>query len=698
MNFFSRLSFHHRIFVLIGLFVIVSIAVMWFFIRPMYERQVVEERTTVVQQLQHFALRSIDEKLNQWIGVAQYLGWNLQSRPNDVDVLIRQQIAFDTSLIQIVVSSPELTDEFVATSSAHPAFTFSRSDEVWTIFQNDTSVSTLWINDSVSGRQIFGMQKKVRVDNKLIFLTMFLDSKNLLQQLDKIPIGGTFTVQVGNEKGLIYSNASIAFPALTGSWQNLTVMNDVTVQKTEWKLFYSKFSTVPMYLLIGIPRDVIVQPVQNLLFTSLLVLVGLTSLVAVFGWIFSRQLSKPVTQLVRDVEHLKTLDFSRPVSVPELREIASVAATIESMRTVLERYQRINVEKIIFEEWKNKFFLSHSEDGISITDGNGVFTFMNDRFVQVYDELQRSSPVRNREDLFVHPNIGKSKETSREERSGSYTILFHQKEIMVGSQNAEPQYFRLHDVTITRDSEQLGSLIVLHDLTQDRMIDKMKTEMMNFIVHELRNPLNSIMGFASFIMDDPEMEVSERTEYIRIIQSSSRTMNQLVNRFLDVQRLESRTVDYHKESSDLVSIAKLVCDSQKPQLKEKSIELTFRAEENIPRTIVSPDLMREAFLNLVSNAIKYGDENRTIDVEMKRNGENILFIITDHGYGIPAEDQEKLFSKFFRVTSNKKAATQIGTGLGLAHVKEVMTYHKGQVSLESNSAIGCKFTLTIPIE
>ncbi|MFZ4621430.1 MAG: sensor histidine kinase, partial [Bacteroidota bacterium] len=528
-------------------------------------------------------------------------------------------------------------------------------------------------------------------------ITMYADTKHLLHQLERLPIGGNFAVQVGGEQGFIYSNAEISFPIMPESWMNLTVMQDVPVQRTEWKIIFSKFSTVPMYLLIGIPKEVILLPVRNLLFTSVVVIAALTLIVIVFGWNFSRQLSKPVTQLVADVERLKGLDFSLPVSIPQLKEIASVATTIESMRTVLERYQRINVEKIIVEEWKNKFFLSHSEDGICITDGNDAFTFMNDTFRLVSTQLQKSAPVTGKLELLSHPGIERTKESSREEFNGAYKVSFHQKEIKVEIPDAEPQYYRLHDVTIERGTEKLGSLIVLHDLTNDRLMDKMKSEMMNFIVHELRNPLNSIMGFTSFMTEEPDMAVEERMEYLKIVQESSRTMNQLVNRFLDVQRLESRTIEYHQESCDLVKIARTVCDSQKPQLTAKSITLNFAAEENIPQTIAAPDLMREAFLNLVSNAIKYGDENRTIDVMMKRQDENILFIITDHGYGISAEDQQKLFSKFFRVTSNKKAASQIGTGLGLAHVKEVMTFHKGNVTLDSNAEIGCKFTLFIPI-
>jgi len=697
MTLFSRLSFQHRIFILIGLFAVVSMSVIWTVVRPRYEQQVVEERTTVVQQLQHFAVRSIDEQLGQWITITHYLAWNLQNRPQDAGILMRQQIAFDTSIVQIVVSSPDLTEDFTATSTAYPTFSYFPQRDAWSELPIDSSTAYLWTNDSLSQLKIFGVRKSFLVDSKQYYLTLFADSRSLLHQLNVLPIGGTFAVQIGNERGFVYSTAEITFPERQENVNNLSVIRDVSIEGTEWKVLSARFSSVPMHMLVAIPSEIILKPVQELLFFSSFIILVVTVLVVVFGWNFSRQLTKPITQLVQDVERLKALDFTQPVSVPKLREIAAVAATVESMRNVLERYQRINVEKIIVEEWKNKFFLSHSEDGICITDESDTFSFMNDRFLQLKESLHASAPLGNKQDLLSHPQLERTKETFREETSGPFSIMFHQKEIIISLPDQERQFFRLHDVSITRGSEKLGSLIVLHDLTTERLIDKTKTEMMNFIVHELRNPLNSIMGFSSFIKDEPEMSLKERMEYITIIQQSSRTMNQLVNRFLEVQRLESHSVEYHKEPTDLVAVAKMVCDSQKPQLQEKSIGLTFHAEEGIPKTTVAPDLMREAILNLVSNAIKYGDENRTIDVAMKRTGNSIQFVITDHGYGISAEHQEKLFSKFFRVTSNTKAATQIGTGLGLAHVKEVMKYHKGDVMLESNSEIGCRFTLTIPI-
>ena len=697
MNIFSRISFQYRIFIVVGLFVAVSFAILWFLVRPLYEHQVVEERSTVVQELQHYATSSINEQLEQWIDISRYVAWNLQNHPENADVLIRQQIAFDTAIVQIVVSSSESNDEYVITNSLYPKFTYAPSLAEWMNIENDSTTAVLWSNNRERNQLIFGVKKSFFVNRIPYVITIYTSTNNLLTQLQRLPIGGEFVVQVGNDRRFVFTTSTIVFPNAQIAEHNLSVIQDVTINTTQWKVFIAKFTSVPMFMRIGIPMEVILRPVNKLFVYSSIIIFSITLCIIVAGWIISLQLSKPIGNLVRDVEHLSTLDFSQPIEIPELREIAQVATTVESMRTVLERYQRINVEKIIFEEWKNKFFLLHSEDGICITDSSGSFTFMNERFKTLQDELQKTNPVLDKHSFTAHHHIKRSKETSREENSGQYTITFHQSELAVEIPDRADEFFRLHDVTIMRDNEQLGSLIVLHDLTNERMIDKMKTEMMNFIVHELRNPLNSIMGFSSFMIDEPEMPVDERSEYVRIIQESSRTMNQLVNRFLDVQRLESHTVDYHKENTDLVAVAKLVCDSQKPQLLAKSIQLQFTAEENIPSTIVAPDLMREAFLNLVSNAVKYGDENRTIEVEMKRQGDSVLFIITDHGYGISIEDQEKLFSKFFRVTSNKKAAGQLGTGLGLAHVKEVMKFHKGDVALESNNNIGCRFTLTIPI-
>ena len=98
----------------------------------------------------------------------------------------------------------------------------------------------------------------------------------------------------------------------------------------------------------------------------------------------------------------------------------------------------------------------------------------------------------------------------------------------------------------------------------------------------------------------------------------------------------------------------------------------------------------------MSNAIKYGDPERTIDIDLKSTKSDVSVAITDHGFGISIENQNKVFEKFFRVKSNYKAAKEKGTGLGLAYVKEIMLRHNGDIKLESSSKIGSRFILTFP--
>jgi signal transduction histidine kinase len=224
----------------------------------------------------------------------------------------------------------------------------------------------------------------------------------------------------------------------------------------------------------------------------------------------------------------------------------------------------------------------------------------------------------------------------------------------------------------------------------------MKTEMMNVVVHELRNPVSSIMGFSDILLNDKTVTETESQEFMTHIMSSSQKLNALINRFLDISRLESRRIEYPKKLIDCAACVREVAKSQQPQLLHKSLTAEIDIAEDVPEIFVVPDLFREAVLNLLSNAVKYGEPGRTIDLKLIRTENELVFSITDHGYGIPPEAQEKLFTKFYRV-QNPKSIKEIGTGLGLAYVKEIAEYHHGSITLESNAEIGSRFTLSLPI-
>lgn len=697
MNIFSKLSLQQRIFLSVGLFVGITLVIVWFVIRPRYEQGVINERTTIVQQIQQYALQTGDEKFQSWVNVTRYLAYEAESHPNELDIAMRQNIALKPSIIQIIITSPDINDELTVTNSGYLNFNLVLPAADWRPYKQDSTTGVQLIYDSLSTMLLFAAKKEFTLAEKHFSIVTFANANEVMENFKELPIEGRFGSILRSKQKIVYHTTPEFDHVAADVHENITSLRTTDIHGEQCVIVAAEFATVPYSSTIVIPASLFLQPVERLFLYSLAFLTGIMIVVILLGWFVSRQISKPVAQLVSEVEQLSALDFSTPISALKLPELERIGTTIESMRLILERYHRMNVEKIIFEEWKNKFFLSHSQDMIALTNPDGTFFFMNDLFSKLRTELAPAAPLIKKDELFSHHYISSSKETISTEQSGDFSITVRQKELFVQRTQGDPQYLRFHDVSIIRHDEHLGSLLTLHDLTNERLIDQMKTDMMNVIVHELRNPLNSIIGFSSFILDDEELSQEEKKQYISIILENGRSMNEIVNRFLEVQRLESRTVEYPKEECDLVEIARSVCDSQKPQCTQKMLTLNFAAEPHMPTVHASKDLMREAFLNLVSNAIKYGDENRTIDVEMKQSDSHLQFVITDHGYGISAQDQTKLFTKFFRVTSNQKAADQLGTGLGLAHVKEVMKYHNGAVSLESNPEIGCRFTLSIPM-
>ena len=180
------------------------------------------------------------------------------------------------------------------------------------------------------------------------------------------------------------------------------------------------------------------------------------------------------------------------------------------------------------------------------------------------------------------------------------------------------------------------------------------------------------------------------------INLSGERMNGLVNRFLDIQRLESGRVSIDFENVDIAKIVQNVCSVTHPLLSEKNLKTNVTKEGKNFKIKANSDLVFDAIQNLLSNAVKYGEPRRTIEIAIQDLDHQLKVSVTDFGYGISIEDQKKVFDKFFRVKSNAKSAREKGTGLGLAYVREIMNKHNGEIELESNQSIGTRFTLVFP--
>jgi signal transduction histidine kinase/HAMP domain-containing protein len=697
MILFSSVSLQNRIFLFVGTLVFAVILMLWVVVRPKYEASVIDERLTIVEQLQNYSMIGIDQKFGEWTNVARYVAWQASSHPAGLDLLLRQFMVLNPELVEIRLSSPSMKDELSSRNTDYQPITLNIRDADWLPSKSDTSARIAWVYIGDQGLNLVVIRKQFRLQNIQLAVMVVADAKAIVKSLDNLPLGDDYSASITGPNGVVFANRSSFVPEhVSQSLDEISQLRRVSVQGNTWRVITAGFQSSDFWMVVAIPEALVIKPVHDLFLYSTAAIVAITFLVLIFGWFVSRQISKPVSLMVEDVEKMSALDFTHPIRAPQLPELRQMGKTIETMRQVLERYHRINVEKIIFEEWKNRFLMSYSEDMIAIADSSDRFTFINDRLLIFLRQLDAAESITHKSQLVNHPHITKIKESLRSEKSGSLVVRLVQSELKIAVEARTPLFFRLHDVAIHKDNDDLGSMLIFHDLTNEREIDQMKTDMINVVVHELRNPLSSIMGFASLMLEDEQQKPEERTEFLKIILSSSQNLNMLINRFLDIQRLESGKVNFSKELTNLSPIIRSLIESQKPQLMKKSLSINFVEDDALPAVAVAPELINEAFLNLISNAVKYGDSHRSIDIALTGSGGNVIFSITDHGYGISPEDQTKLFTKFFRATSNRKAAEQGGTGLGLAHVKEIVAYHNGSIRLESTPEIGCRFTVTIP--
>ncbi len=693
-----RLSLQNRIFLSLGGLALIALFVVWIIIRPKYEKGVVTERITILQQMQSYEVQNIDRQIASWIITTKSVAIQMMEQPKGGEALLVNAMTLFPNIVQIRVYSPGLPEEINSQNEKYPIPAHKTADSLF-VPSSDPDVKAAWMTGlSSNPPNVFVTRTSFRSIGRIFFVDVIWDADILHQYLTRLPLGATYFLSVYAKDHVVYENRSdLRIMDTSFAYEQTNSLRVIHFANENWQTVTGTFQNAQMDVVVAVPEATIVEPVRQLLVFSSTLIIAIMCALLVLGWVLSRQISRPISMLVKDVERLEELNFKQSVRIPAMRELRKMGETIESMRHSLERYQRLNVDKIILEESKNKLLLSHSDELIGITSGDGRFLFRNAKFNELSKLLALDAYTATKGEVVNHPKFARLKETIQSENDGPFTVQFVQSELKIDLETELAQYYRVNDLTILRGNENLGSLIILHDLTNDRLIDQMKTDLMNVIIHELRSRVSSISMLSTFLAKHDVIEESKRRESLRLIVKSSLGLHDLITRFLDISRLESRRVEYTKEVTDIAEIVREELERMKLELYEKSLNPEFNVSAGVSPILVVPALIHDAVSNLLSNAVKYGDPGRTIEIALSRLGDSVALSVTDHGYGIPPAAQEKLFSKFYRVVTNAKAREQVGSGLGLAYVKEIAAYHNGKISLESNSTIGCTFTLTIPI-
>jgi len=255
----------------------------------------------------------------------------------------------------------------------------------------------------------------------------------------------------------------------------------------------------------------------------------------------------------------------------------------------------------------------------------------------------------------------------------------------------------ISSIPIMLEGGKTGTLVILHDVTREKMVERMKTEFVSVAAHQLRTPLSAIKWTLKMLLEgDLGQLSSEQRDFIGKTYKSNERMINLINDLLDVTRIDEGRYLFKPVLTDIDPLIQSVINSYKEEFEKKKIKLQLKREDKkLPKVLVDVEKMSLAFQNLVDNALKYTQSGGTITISLKKEEKEIKISVKDTGVGIPKDQQIRVFNKFFRGANVMRMETE-GSGLGLFIAKNIIEAHGGRIWFKSDESRGTIFWFTLP--
>ena len=421
---------------------------------------------------------------------------------------------------------------------------------------------------------------------------------------------------------------------------------------------------------------------------------GLAVLLATVGsYYLSKRISQPIAYFTRTATEIARGNFNERVNVDSQDELGRLAKIFNYMTEELHRLRKMDLNRIINEKKNNDTIIKNIADGVMVTDPNSCILVMNVMMENWFGIQEKECFNKPLEQCISNATLLQFIRNVQNDVSKKTPTT----EIVIKSTKTWRDIFlQAHAArVVSEQNELIGIVTILRDITREKEIDRMKTELVSMVAHELRSPLTSISGFSELLLD-PTVNREQSEEYATIILKESNRLSDLINKFLDISKIEAGKSQAKKVPMQIRDVIDKVLDINLHQAEKKGIVVSVKVSPNLPLVIGDVDMLEQVALNLFANAVKYSPENTAIEIRLKERENDVLIEFEDNGYGISEKAQQRLFEKFYRVTDNEKVREITGTGLGLALVKEIVEIHGGNITVHSKLGEGSTFSFTIP--
>lgn len=242
----------------------------------------------------------------------------------------------------------------------------------------------------------------------------------------------------------------------------------------------------------------------------------------------------------------------------------------------------------------------------------------------------------------------------------------------------------------------VGIILTLRAASREMSLAAAKSSFVSNVSHELKTPLSLIRLYAETLELDRVKDDQQAKEFLRTINGETRRLTQLINNILDFSKIEAGRKEYRFVPSNVAEVVEVVLRTYEYQLRDAGFEVSTHIDHDLPLVSIDPEAISQAVVNLLNNASKYSEDTKKIEVDVEVRDGHIAIEVADQGIGIPRSEQQKIFEKFYRVSTALVHNTK-GSGLGLALVKHVVDAHGGKVLVKSEPGKGSRFTILIPL-
>jgi hypothetical protein len=284
-------SLRSRIFAILGIIAAASLLVIWIVLRPKYEEMAVAERLAEIRRLQLFAVENLDRAITERSRDVEIIASQVAERPKEGEAVLRTMMALRPDIIQVKIRSANLSDELVSQNMAYPPVSLQVSDSAWISSKQNSTIRYAWLVRSEPPKQLFVVQRQMSIQNRPFVMTVLWDAKRLNDIFAELPLDRDYSTGIVSRSAVLVhdTSGSFNFNKMLGTLDGARDAPNTGQEETSWKILTSSFPSVRLWLVIAIPERTITGPVRELMLYSTSLIVGLTIILLILGWLLAHQ-------------------------------------------------------------------------------------------------------------------------------------------------------------------------------------------------------------------------------------------------------------------------------------------------------------------------------------------------------------------------------------------------------------------------